>query len=163
MISLKNRLTLTYALFISIALIVLTLIVNQITSRIFVSLVKENIAEKSGEIIRSIHAQYNPGSGNFNYATVEAMGMYFVHEGYIVTVADKQGNFIWNARSHNMRQCAEVLNTIAERMESEFHVNGSFQNRQYPIEYGGYSVGNITIETYGPFFYSETETRFLSS
>jgi signal transduction histidine kinase len=163
MISLKHRLTLTYVLFISLALVVLTFIVNQFTRQIFTGLIKQNITEKSSDIVRAITEQYNPNSRNFDIVTIEAIGMYFVHEGYIMTVSDEKGNFIWDARSHNMRECAEVLETIAARMERKFRISGSFQNQQYPINYAKQPVGNISIETYGPFFYSEAEALFLSS
>jgi signal transduction histidine kinase len=163
MISLKHRLTLTYVLFISLALVVLTFIVNQITLQIFTSLIKQNITEKSNDIVRSVTEQYNPYSRNFDTVTIEAIGMNFIHEGYILTIFDEKGNFIWDARSHNMRECAEVLENIAARMEKEFRVGGSFQNQQYPIRYAKQPVGNVSIETYGPFFYSEAEALFLSS
>jgi signal transduction histidine kinase len=163
MISLKHRLTLTYVLFISLALVVLTFVVNQITLQIFTGLIKQNISEKSKDIVQAITEQYNPNSRNFDIVTIEAIGMYFIHEGYILTVYDEKGNFIWDARSHNMRECAKVLETVAARMEGKFRVSGSFQNQQYPINYARQPVGNISIETYGPFFYSETETLFLST
>jgi signal transduction histidine kinase len=163
MISLKNRLILTYVLFISLALVVLTFMVNQITSRIFTGLIKQNITEKSNDIVRAIAGQYNPKTRGFDIITIEAIGMYFIHEGYILTIFDENGDFIWDARSHNMRECAEVLETIAARMEEKFRVSGSFQNQQYPIHYAKQPIGNIRIETYGPFFYSEAEALFLSS
>ncbi|MDR1655761.1 MAG: HAMP domain-containing histidine kinase [Treponema sp.] len=163
MISLQNRLTLTYALFISIALAVLILAMNQFTGIVFAGLIRENIAEKSGDIVRGIGEQYNPIRKNFDTLAVEAMGMYFVHEGYIISVADEEGNPVWDARSCDMEQCAEVINSIAERMEKEFRLNGSLQKQQFPLKYLGRSVGNVTIETWGPFFYSETETEFLRS
>jgi signal transduction histidine kinase len=163
MISLKQRLTLTHVLFISLALVVLTFMVNQITRRIFTGLIKQNITEKSNDIVKAIGEQYNPNSRSFDIVTIEAIGMYFVHEGYILTVSDEKGNFIWDARSHNMRECAEVLEAIATRMENDFRINGSFKNQQYPINYAKQPVGKVGIETYGPFFYSEAETLFLSS
>jgi signal transduction histidine kinase len=163
MITLKQRLTLTYVLFIGLALGVLTFMVNQITRQIFTGLIKQNITEKSNDIIKAIGEQYNPNSRSFDIVTIEAIGMYFVHEGYILTVSDEKGNFIWDARSHNMRECAEVLEAITARMENDFRISGSFQNQQYPINYAKQPVGNVGIETYGPFFYSEAETLFLSS
>jgi signal transduction histidine kinase len=162
-ISLQNRLTLTNALFISLALGILTVIINMFTGLFFTALVRENIAEKSGEIVRMITGQYNPLSRDFDTVTVEAMGMYFVHEGYIVTVEDERGNPVWDARSCDMRQCMDVINTIAERMEGRFGMNGAMQRRDFPVSYADKTVGKVTIETYGPFFYSETETRFLTS
>jgi signal transduction histidine kinase len=162
-ISLKHRLTLTYVLFISLALVVLTLMVNQITMRIFTGLIKQNIAKKSDDIVWIITRQYNPASRDFDTFTVEAIGMYFIHEGYILTIFDEKGDLVWDARSHDMRECAAVLETIAARMENDFRLGGSFQKRQYPLRYADRPIGNMSIETYGPFFYSEAEALFLFS
>ncbi|MDR2176696.1 MAG: HAMP domain-containing histidine kinase [Treponema sp.] len=163
MIRLKHRLTLTYVFFISLALAVLTVMVNHVTSHIFTGLVKQNIARKSDDIVWIITRQYNPVFRDFDSVTVETIGMYFIHEGYILTIFDERGDLVWDARSHDMRECAAVLETIAARMENDFRVGGSFQKRQYPLRYADRLVGNISIETYGPFFYSEAEALFLSS
>ncbi|GHV86800.1 sensor histidine kinase [Spirochaetia bacterium] len=163
-ISLQNRLALTYALFISLALAALTIIINIFTGIVFTSLVKTNIAEKSAEIVRAIGEQYNPMSRSFDTLTLEAMGMYFVHEGYIITVEDEEGGLVWDARSCDMRECTMVLNDIADRMEGRFGFSGGALRRdQYPVRFPGRTVGTVSIETYGPFFYSETETAFLTS
>jgi signal transduction histidine kinase len=162
-ISLQNRLALSYALFISLALGILSLTINIFTGLIFTALIKDNIAAKSEEIVRTVADQYRPKSRSFNAPSIEAVGMYFVHEGYIVTVEDEGGNPVWDARSCDMEQCAEVLNDIAGRMEGRFRLNGAVQIRQYPVRYSGRTVGTVTIETYGPFFYSETETNFLTA
>jgi signal transduction histidine kinase len=162
-ITLQNRLALTYALFISLALGLLTLVINLFTGLIFNALIKDNIAEKSAEIVRALGDLYNPLQRRFDPVSVEAVGMYFVHEGYIVTVEDEGGQAVWNARSCDMQQCMDVISGIAFRMEQNFRVNGGIQTQRYPVHYAGRTVGTVTIETYGPFFYSETETRFLTS
>ncbi|GHU65732.1 sensor histidine kinase [Spirochaetia bacterium] len=163
-ISLQNRLALIYALFISLALVALTIIINIFTGLVFTSLVKTNIAGKSVEIVRAIGEQYNPRDKNFDTLTLEAMGMYFVHEGYIVTVEDERGGLVWDARSCDMRECTMVINDIADRMEGRFGFSGGALRRdQYPVLFSGSTVGTVTIETYGPFFYSETESAFLTS
>jgi signal transduction histidine kinase len=113
--------------------------------------------------VRTLSDQYDPAAGGFDSITLEAMGMHFVHEGYIVTVEDSGGNTVWDARSCDMRECTMVLAAIADRMETQYRLNGAMQSQSYPVVYRGKTVGNITIETYGPFFYSETEAWFLSS
>jgi signal transduction histidine kinase len=163
MFSLQRRLALTYALFISLALALLTVIVNVFTGFVFTALVKENIVEKSLEIVRAISDQYMPLSANFNVVSVEAVSMYFVHEGYIVTVEDRNGALVWDSRSCNMQECMTVIDDIAERMEGRFGVNGTIQKQRYPVMYAGRRVGSVSIETFGPFFYSEAESNFLSS
>ncbi|MHB9291099.1 putative Sensor histidine kinase RcsC [Hollandina sp. SP2] len=162
-ISLQNRLALTYTLFISGALSILTLAINLFTGIRFNALIKENISGKSEEIVRVIEELYQPMKGGFDSLTVEAMGMYFVHEGYIVSLEDAQGELVWNARSCDMQQCVEVINDIASRMEQQFRLNGGIQQQRYLVYYNGKTVGTVRIETYGPFFYSETETQFLTS
>jgi signal transduction histidine kinase len=162
-ISLQNRLVLTYALFISLALAALTITINIFTGLIFNALVKTNITGKSAEIVRSIGDLYNPMSRSFDAITIEAMGMYFVHEGYIVTVEDERGNPVWDARSCDMQECSMVINGIVRRMEGDFGISGAMRREQYPVQYAGKTVGMVNIETYGPFFYSETESAFLTS
>jgi signal transduction histidine kinase len=162
-ISLKQRLILTYAIFISLALAVLTLFINYFFSRIFSDLIRDNIREKNGEIVQIISEQYDPLSGEFDSLSLEALGMHFVHEGYIVTVLDRRGNHVWDARSCDMQQCMDIIGEITERMEKEIRLDGAFQNQSYPLSYRNETVGSISIETYGPFFYNETEFGFLAS
>ncbi|MDR0589394.1 MAG: ATP-binding protein [Spirochaetaceae bacterium] len=162
-ISLQHRLTLTYALFITIALGILTLAINVFTGITFNTLIKENITEKSEEIVRAIEALYNPMEGRFDGVITEAIGMSFVHEGYIVAVEDERGEPVWDARFCDMQQCVAVINDIAARMEQNFRLNGGMQKQRRPIYYNGRTIGAVNIETYGPFFYSETETQFLTS
>jgi signal transduction histidine kinase len=162
-IPLKHRLTATYVLFIGLALGALTLLVNQITLGIFTGLIKQNIMQKSDNIVWIISEQYDPERKTFDKVTIEAIGMYFIHEGYILTIFDERGEVVWDARSHDMKECAAVLDTIAARMEKDFRVSGSFQKRRYPLGHADAPAGTISIETYGPFFYSEAEALFLSS
>jgi signal transduction histidine kinase len=162
-ISLKNRLALTYALFISLALGALSLIINIFTNRIFTALIKDNITAQSEEIVRDIGSRYQPLSRGFDTPAIEAVGMNFVHEGYIVTVEDAWGNPVWDARTCDMQQCMDVINRISGRMQARFGLDGALRKEQYPLAYSGRTIGTVTIETYGPFFYSEAETAFINS
>ena len=162
-ISLKNRITLAYALFISLALGILCFSINFLTGIFFTGLVKENIATKSKEIVRIVEDQYDPWNDRFNTETIEAMGMHFAGEGYIVTVEDGRGAPIWDARSCNMHHCMDVIQDITARMEDRFNMPGVMRIDKYPVVFGNRNAGTVTIETYGPYFYSETEARFLST
>jgi signal transduction histidine kinase len=162
-VSLQNRLTLTYALFTGAALGALALAINLFTGATFNALIRENISGRSEEIVRVIGELYNPLRGDFDGPAVEALGMHFVHEGYIITVEDRQGEPVWDARSCSMEQCLQVINDIAFRMKRDFRLNGGLQRQRYPVYFNGRTVGAVNIETYGPFFYSETETKFLRS
>ncbi|GHU49149.1 sensor histidine kinase [Spirochaetia bacterium] len=163
MISLKSRLCVTYTLFISVALLALTLCINRFTILNFASLVRHNIEERSSDIVRTLTNLYNPLMNGFDTLAIESMGMYFVHEGYIVTLHDIQGEIVWDARACDMQECVSMINTITVRMESALSLKGGMQRQSYPVLWQGKPVAHISIETYGPYFYSETELHYLSS
>jgi len=162
-ISLANRLALTYSLFVCLALGILALVINAFTGMFFNALIKKNITVKSVEIASVIERLYNPIGMRFDTASVEAIGMHFVHEGYIVAVEDESGNTVWDARSCDMQQCMDVISEVGVRMEGRFNQPGAMRTDLYPLNYGDRHVGTVSIETYGPYFYSESETRFLAS
>jgi signal transduction histidine kinase len=162
-ISLQNRLSLTYTLFITAALALLALAINMASGIIFNALIKENIRVKSAEIAGAIERLYDPMTLGFDTSAVETLAMYFVHEGYIVSVEDRLGETVWNARACDMEQCKSVINEITSRMERQFRVNGGMRELRHTLQYNGKTAGAVIIESYGPFFYSETETKFLSS
>jgi len=162
-ISLTNRLALTYALFISLALGILAFLVNHFSGVFFTDLIKKNVSEKCKEIVSAIEMQYNPFGIFFDTAAVEAIGMLFVHEGYIISVEDYAGNTVWEARSCDMDQCVSIISNIAARMENNFNLKGSLIKEVYSMQYRNLLIGSITIETYGPYFYSESEMEFLTS
>ncbi|MDR2304189.1 MAG: HAMP domain-containing histidine kinase [Treponema sp.] len=102
-------------------------------------------------------------SRSFDAVAIEAVGMHFVHEGYIVTVEDESGGLVWDARACDMRECMTVINEISVRMKGQFGMSGAMRKNRYPVRYAGSTVGTVTVETYGPYFYSETEGAFLAS
>ncbi|MDR0878374.1 MAG: HAMP domain-containing protein, partial [Treponema sp.] len=159
---LRNRLSVTYALFICLGVLILGLIINRIGGNLFSGFIQNNINAQCKEMARSISDQYDPLNDTFDLVTLEAMGMYFVHQGYIISIADTAGEIVWDARSCDMEQCNAVINEITERMERDHRLNGGIQNSRYPLNYRGEVIGELSVDTYGPFFYSESESSFLA-
>ncbi|GMO11474.1 MAG: HAMP domain-containing sensor histidine kinase [Treponemataceae bacterium] len=161
--SLQNALTLAYAIFISFFLFALTFSINKFALAMFADFKKNTIAERSAEIVNSIGALYDISSESFDMPSLESIGMSFIHEGYLLTVRDLAGNIVWDARECDMQQCTMVLTKISNRMENDYRVQGSLRQAVFPLEAADRTVANIGIETYGPFFYSESESDFLMS
>ena len=163
MVSLRNRLGLTYAVFMSAALLLLTLVINIAVKSMFSSLAKDNIAERSAEIQRAVSDLYNPFTADFDVMAVEAIGMVFTHEGYIITVHDIKGETVWDAVACDMQECNRVIADIRARMDGYEHGGGGLRRETYPLLFDETVIGVVNIETYGPYFYSETEKNFLRS
>jgi signal transduction histidine kinase len=162
-ITLKKHLGQSYAFFASVAFLVLALVINVFSSKMFEGFVRNNIAERTSEIVRSVSELYNPLQNSFNLDAVEAIGMLFMHEGYIINVVKSDGSPIWDARSMDMDHCKNILNEISLRMEGRHKIKGSVQNIKHPVQYGINTVALISIETYAPFFYNDNEDSFIVS
>ena len=159
--SLKTRLILTCLLFTGLLTITLIVASNQAINSLFTRLVKENIELQRENIVSSLAAEYSPEKGQFNLDSVKALGMSFVHQGYIVSIRDHAGNIVWDARECDMGQCVAVTGSIEKRMQAGHSLPGDFTAASYPLLRSGARVGEVTIETYSPFFYNEHESRFM--
>ena len=160
--SIRSRLVLTYALLLSFAVISLSLAVNFYSGKIFSDFVKANIEMNSRMIVSSLEALYSADKPGFDTAAVERTGMNFVHQGYIVSVYGAGGDILWNARDCDMKRCVDVIRGIEERMKGRHNVYGGFEKKDYPMVSGGKNIGRVVIETYGPVFFSENESRLIS-
>ncbi|GMO57197.1 MAG: HAMP domain-containing sensor histidine kinase [Termitinemataceae bacterium] len=163
MLKLKTKLSLLYSLFICVALGVLALVINQNTHKIFSLMVTKNIEQRSREIAASISNCYDILDGTFNIAKVEAAGMYFTHSGFIITLTDNDENIVWDARTCDMAECNMVINEIAARMQNDHNINGGMHVENLPVSSFGNIVGTVAIESYGPYFYNESDELFLMS
>ncbi len=161
--SIRRRLMLTYALFICVLVVLMSLVTNQLSGKLFAGFVRKNIAEQSQRIAEALSEQYVPENGTFDQSNLLALGMSYVHQGYILSVEDATGGVIWDARACDMEECAEVIREIEVRMQTGKHPAGKFAERTYPLTYGDDTVGYVRIETYNPFFFSESEAAFLRS
>jgi signal transduction histidine kinase len=160
--NLKTRLSLTYALFITIALLALTFIINKSAHNMFSALVKNNIEKNSAQIAQTISQFYDERLDNFDIASVESIGMDFARNGYLITLFDKNNKVLWSARSCDIEGCNMAINAIADRM-SGYKMGGDLKKEIYSLTLMQKTIGKIEIETYGAFFYSEAEANFLSS
>jgi signal transduction histidine kinase len=167
MISLQKRLVFRYALFMVAVLAVVALGVTLGAVKIFDGYVQAAIARRNAEIVRAVgdvyNSQQNPLQKGFDISALEALGMVFMHEGYVIDVEDASGEAVWDARLMDMRHCVAVLNGINARMQRRFGRAGGIQNIGYPVRYHGETVGQVNIATVGPFFYTEADALFLRS
>lgn len=163
MISLKGRLALTYSLFICLSVLALSLLTNDYATKLFSRFVRENIAVQNQQIVDSVSAQYDENEGAFDVDAVTKLGMRYAHQGFILSITNQEGDLVWDARKCDMQQCVAVINDIETRMRQAHRLAGEFDSRTYPLVFMGQDVGTISIETYGPYFYSESESDFVLS
>lgn len=163
MMSLRTRLIVTYSVAVGALVLALGVVTNGIVDNLFLSFAKENITAHSELIVDSLSDQWNPETNTFKIEPLQALGMNFVHQGYIVSIADAQGVPIWNARTCDMDQCQIVISDIEQRMANQQQYVGELQRVTYPLTHNGQKIGEVTVETYAPFFYSQSESNFIDA
>lgn len=159
--SLRKYLLSTYSVFICIFIIIFSVVINFFVSNLFEGFVKKNIETQNTNIVKSMQEQFISGEG-FNPDTTKAVGMSYVHQGYIITLEDPDGNIVWDARECDMHECAMVIADIEDRM-SKHNLKGQFQTLRYELYGFDGIIGYLNIETYNPYFYNESESEFMFS
>jgi signal transduction histidine kinase len=162
-LSLRKSLTLILTVFVCLTLFVLSIVISISAKKLFAGYVTQNIEKQTAEIIRSITEQYEPDMGAFNMQGIDAIGMHYMHQGFFVSVGNNEGEMFWNIREMDSAHCLLIVEEIQTRMKNEFKAAGEFQMATYPLRLNNTRIGTVGIESYGPFFYSENEARFLSS
>ena len=163
MIRLKHRLLLSSTLIIALILITLTIAVNFCAGKMFELFVKKAIAEKNADIARAVAELYDGRTGSFDTATLETIGMLFVHDGFVIDVENARGERVWDARDMNMRHCVDALELISERMRRRYGGTGELHSAAYPLYFKKETIGSVNIASVGPFFYTEAESEFLTA
>jgi signal transduction histidine kinase len=83
-------------------------------------------------------------------------------QGYLISLYDSEGMVVWDAESHDMTLCGQVMAEISRRMEVERpSLAGEFVTHEYELGDPGHSIGRLVVKSYGPYFLTENDFDFL--
>lgn len=160
--SLKTQLSSSLLLIVLLTVGTISLLANYFINRQFTAYITGQQKLKTQIITSSMSQQYTPLTSEWNMDYVHAVGMYSLYEGYIVKVYDINRSTIWDAQSHDMKLCHQVMDEISSRMAVEYpELEGDFTATEYPLSQGREIVGYVSISYFGPFFLNENDFRFL--
>ncbi|MDR1603473.1 MAG: HAMP domain-containing histidine kinase [Gracilibacteraceae bacterium] len=159
--TLRSRLTLTILAVLLFTVALISGFSNVYINRTFENYIAREEREQSESIVADIESRYNALAGGWSEDFLHTLGMYSLYDGYIISVADARGNVLWSAENHDMTQCGRIMADIAARMAG---INGGgFETRDYALMVGQQKVGSVAVTSYGPFFYTENDYRFIKT
>ena len=162
--TLKSQLSSTILVIVLLTVGIISFLSNILINKKFTNYVGQQQELKAQIITSSISQQYAPFTNQWNMDYVHAIGMFSLYEGYIIKVYDKDGVMLWDAQSHDMNLCNQIMDEISERMRIQYpQLNGDFTSVSHPLLQDGKTVGSVSISYFGPFFMNENEFRFLHS
>jgi signal transduction histidine kinase len=162
--TLREQLALSILVIVLITIGVISVLSNYFINKQFTQYVTEQQELKTQIITTSISNQYTSFTGQWNLDYIHAIGMSSLYEGYIIKVYDAENNILWDAQSHDMKLCNQIMDEISSRMAIQYpQLNGEFQSTSYPLMLNGKEIGSVSISYFGPFFLNENDFRFLHS
>jgi signal transduction histidine kinase len=149
---------------IAIALIcigLISLFSNLFLERQFQNYVTTNIERRHLEIVAHLEVLYRT-ERNWESRLIETIGMSALEEGLIVRVEDATGARIFDAQATDHMMCELMLAQISMNMRSRYpDWQGAYREVVYPVEVGGEVVGQVIIGYHGPYFYMDSDLKFL--
>jgi len=162
--TLRFKLTASYLLVTLIAFALIGVFANIILEKQFEQYVIKNLNQKNADIVATLENRYTAWGDKWDVPGIENIGMSALGDGLIVRVSTPDQTVLWDAMTHNSGMCAELLQQMAENMESRTGgFNGGYTEKSYPVTVSGTTVGNVTIGYYGPYFYTENDINFLNT
>ena len=162
--SIKTQLSLTIAFVSLLTISLISFLANQFINAEFKSYLTGQQSQNSKEFVSAISQAYVKTSQKWDVTYIHNIGMYALYDGYIMKVYDMDGEKIWDAEECDMTLCHQIMNDITTRMKQQVpDLNGQFVSQDYDLTQDGTKVGKISLSYYGPYFLSESDSRFLSS
>lgn len=159
--SLTTKISLTILLGLMLVIGLISLLASFVVNRQFEAYIEEQKEARSRNIVTDLSGQWDAISQTWNTEYLHAVGMYSLYDGYLLKIYDRSGGVFWDAENHDMTLCSQIMHEISGRME-QAKKSGSFAAHEYDLRQGGQAVGSVVIRYYGPYFYSESEFRFIS-
>lgn len=162
--TLQTRISLTIALAVLFTVSLISFLSNWLIHAEFERYIRKKQAFAAEQIVNNISHQYHPQTQGWDAEFIHGVGMYALSDGYVIKLYDARGSMVWDAENHDMRLCAQIMSDTARRMaEHRPDVNGRIAAADYTLTQGGKTIGSLTIVSYGPFFFSENDFRFLEA
>ena len=186
-ISLRNRLVLTYSLFICVFIVLLSFVINRLASGLFEDFVLDSSGEQSRQAAQLVAEQYSPATGEFDIAALRIIAINHSRQGLIITVEDTEGLMLWTGDFHS-----DIARRAGMDIYTHGHGHGFGRGRQmgmrmrrlqmdawaqspvinpgtdYPrhifaMTHGDRNIGRVIVEIRTPYFFSEIQLAFVNS
>jgi signal transduction histidine kinase len=137
---------------------------NVMINASFEDYIKEKHESQADTLAIDLSHQYNALTGRWDSSYVHGVGMHALYEGYIIKLYDGKGNPVWDAENHDMTLCSQIMAQVSERMTaSRPKLPGGIITHEKDLVQDNQTVGKLLVSYYGPYFFSESDLRFLDA
>ena len=163
-VSLLTKLSLSYLAVAMFLIACVSFFSNFFLTKQFEAYVMRQQEAENAELASQTAARYDEVSKSYSITGLETIGMDALERGMILRVTDASGAVVWDAMVHNNGLCHQMLQSMAERMESRYSgFQGQYEEKDYPLVSGTVNIGTASVGYYGPFYFSESDAMFIGT
>lgn len=160
--SLHSQVSLYIMTIVLVIVVLVSLLANRAVNKQFEEYIINQEQAHREKIIEDLQKLYNGMTKSWNSDYLHAIGMYSLYDGYFMSVYDFSGKMIWDAETHDMTLCRQIMKDITQRM-NQMKNSGGFKTYSYDLMQGSQKIGTVSIKAYGPYFLKENEFQFVNS
>ena len=162
--SLRVKLSAAFVAVTLLLFFIVSVLANVLLERQFRQYVIAKQNQKITDTVALIKTRYDDWGGKWDAGGVETIGMNALGDGLILHLTDNSGKTVWNAREHNNGMCTAILQHMAQNMQSRNpSFQGGYADQEVAIIANGATVGRLLIGYYGPYFYTDSDIKFLET
>lgn len=163
-LNLKFRLTISYIIISIFLVLTLYIISNYFFQKQFQTYILEQQDIKNEEIRQVITNSYSQDGTPPSLEFLKEFGDNLLEQNLILSVYDKNDVEVFCISCIKQDKCTHALKS-AENMMNDIYPDfkGKYVEKRLAIEKNGRYLGYISIGYYGPFFFNESDDRFVST
>lgn len=162
-LKLRTKLSVSYLLIGLLCILIITVFSNVFLEKSFINYVIKNQAMKNESIVEQLQSQID-SEGMFDLDAIETIGITALEQGIIMRVEAVDGKIIWDAKVHNSGLCEEMIAHMSMSMMQKVpNWQGEVVEADYPLIQNGQKMGRVTIEFYGPYYFTDSDVAFMKT
>jgi len=160
-LKLKTILSFTHGITTLVTLGFIILLTSNLIDKQFVNFVIDNNQQRIESIIRDVTHQYEEG---WNFQKLEETSLRGLEDGFVISIFDNNGKSIYSVNTLFRAETEAVLNSIDLNMKEHYKDwNGELVSLSIPLSHSNEHFGELVITYYSPFFFTELESKLITS
>jgi len=130
----------------------------------FETYTREKIREESMDFVIQVNNAYYSAQNTWNSHAMKGIGVSAMEKGFLLTILDEKGQVIWDAKGYNRGFCSDLLIKMEQNMLAQYpNFKGGYEEKKYVLESARDDIGTLIVGFYGPYFFNESEIRYVKA
>ena len=160
-VKLRSALSTTHGITAFVTVISILILLNRIVDSQFIEYVKQTRNIKLENIITDISHQYHD---EWREQRIRQTGERALKEGFVISVANAQGNIIFDIAKERESSPEELLSDVSVSMKSHYrNWEGKITTQERRLIHENRQIGTLFISYYTPFYFTSEDSKFINS